>query len=256
MMKEVVVIAVTAFLPTAGFAQSSSAVTPGAFHFSGPDPYPILADTGAPYCADAIYERTETLSDGTRSRKSVRSSHECRDSAGRIWEDNPFTSDVGASSPLIVSIFDPVAGYQYILDLAGKVAHRMALTPPGMRPSVSRNPAGASSAGSLAPRHSREWLGTQVMDGIQVEGRRDTMTVPAGAHPFGDRPLILTTEAWISKDLRVTLLTKSSHPHAGEIVTRLTRLTRGDPPPVLFQMPPGFAVLDETGPFTVNLSGR
>ena len=255
-MKAVVVIAVTAFLQTTAFAQSGNAVTPGAFHFSGPDPYPISAVTGAPYCADAIRERTQTLSDGTRNWKPVRSSHVCRDAAGRTWEDNAFTSDGGASSPLIVYIFDPVAGYRYILDLAGKVVHRVALTPPGKRPSVSRNPAGASSAGPLAPRYSREWLGTQVMDGIQVEGQRDTETVPAGAHQFGDRPLILTTEAWTSKDLRVTMLAKSSHSEVGERVTRLTKLTRGDPPPMLFQIPPGFSIVDEIGPFTVHLSGR
>jgi hypothetical protein len=235
------------------FAQGTNLVPSGNFHFGGPDPYPIPAIAGAPYCADRIREFSERLSDGTQKTRPVQVSHICRDSSGRIGEDNFFTSDGSTSSPLIIRIFDPVAGYQYTLDLVHKVAHRVVLTPAGARPAISRNPADVSRAKAPLIQLSRESLGTQTMEGLRVEGHLDTETVPAGAHNLSDGPLVVTTEWWRSTDLKEILLSKLSHPRSTS-VTRMTRIVRGEPAPELFQVPSGFTTIEETGPFWINLN--
>ena len=107
----------------------------------------------------------------------------------------------------------------------------------------------------LRPEHSSESLGTQVMEGVNVQGTRSTMTIPVGAQG-NDRPLATVSETWFSPDLKLTILMKTTDHRNGESTTRMTNLVLGEPDPSLFQPPAGYNIVDEAGPFQVRYTGR
>jgi len=88
-----------------------------------------------------------------------------------------------------------------------------------------------------------EQLGTTFMEGVAVEGTRTTVTIPAGQ--IGNEQAIrIVSERWMSPDLKVLVMSRQSDPRFGETTYRLTNLTRGDPSPELFEIPPDFKVID------------
>ena len=56
------------------------------------------------------------------------------------------------------------------------------------------------------------------------------------------------TERWYSADLQMAVLTRRSDPRSGETVTRLTNVSRSEPSPALFQVPPDFKVTEHAAP--------
>ena len=78
----------------------------------------------------------------------------------------------------------------------------------------------------MAPK--TESLGRQTIEGIQAEGRRTTMTIPAG-QAGNELPIHIVNETWYSTELQTTLLSKHSDPRNGETVTRLINISRSEP---------------------------
>jgi hypothetical protein len=68
-----------------------------------------------------------------------------------------------------------------------------------------------------------------------------------------DRPLVTTTELWHSKELGLTILSKSSDPRHGEQTLRLTKVSRAEPDPSLFEPPRDYKIVDEAGGFTMTI---
>lgn len=89
------------------------------------------------------------------------------------------------------------------------------------------------------------------MEGVTVEGRRITTTIPVGMQG-NDRPLVSTTETWRSPELNMIVLSKNSDPRNGETITRLTNITLGDPDPMLFQPPPDYTIVDDKDSSTIT----
>ena len=96
---------------------------------------------------------------------------------------------------------------------------------------------------------SEEKLGTQTMEGLVVEGRR--YTLPAGSSGNWDTSVTRIAESWWSPELGVYVLEKTSDPAKGELVHTLIHITRGEPDADLFRPPADYAVVDETGDFTI-----
>jgi hypothetical protein len=91
-----------------------------------------------------------------------------------------------------------------------------------------------------------ESLGAQVMEGVQVQGTRTTMTIPAGQ--FGnEQPIQVVTERWYSADLQANVLVKHSDPRNGDTVTRYTNVSRAEPVPTQFQVPGDYKVNETHG---------
>jgi hypothetical protein len=88
-----------------------------------------------------------------------------------------------------------------------------------------------------------EDLGSQTMEGVVVNGTRTTRTIPAG-QIGNDRPIVITTEVWISPDLNTIISSKRNDPRMGEQTFKLTNLVRTEPDASLFAPPPDFKVLD------------
>ena len=194
--------------------------------------------TGAPYSANQVQEYTQTLADGTSTTKSSVIGHFFRDSQGRTRMERAYKP-----APIwLTQIFDPVAGFGYVLDEQNKVAHRMAL-----QPSSAARPA-PTGQGAMQPQVTYERLGKQTIEGIMVEGTRTTRTLPAGAARSG-LPTTFTIETWDSLELKVTVLTRSSNGYT----SRLTNLSRGEPDPARFQPPADYAVVDDKDSFTMTV---
>jgi hypothetical protein len=80
-----------------------------------------------------------------------------------------------------------------------------------------------------------------------AEGRRTTTTYPVGFQG-NDRPIVSINETWMSTDLRLMVLSKTSDPRQGENTTKLINISRIEPDPLLFMPPLDYSVVDETGP--------
>jgi hypothetical protein len=209
----------------------------------------------APYSADVVTEHTQTLPDGNRVKQTA-TARVCRDSDGRVRNEQTvnglgsFAPNV--SLPRIVFINDPVAGVNYALNSADKTGTKsMGRSGPpregGRGGRGGRGPRDMAPGGpppSPPPSGSNvksEILGKQTIEGVAAEGRRTTITIPAG-QMGNERPFSIVTEVWYSPDLQVNLVSRHSDPMAGDTVLRLTNLSRTEPPAVLFQPPSDFKV--------------
>ena len=218
---------------------------------------------GAPYSADEIRENNQTLADGTHIHNEEKTTV-YRDSEGRIRRENDNQ----------ITIWDPVAGAQYILNpktmTARKMPMNVMMTKPGASPDVialklqaetmqeaqaqmqkalvdiakakdqerltGQVPLPAGRAGV-----KKESLGTQMMEGVNAEGNRVTSTIEQGTIG-NDRPIQMITERWYSPELQTNIMTLRSDPRSGENTIKLTNIRRGEPSPVLFEIPPGYTV--------------
>jgi len=89
-----------------------------------------------------------------------------------------------------------------------------------------------------------ESLGKQNFEGVESEGTRTTSTLPAGAIG-NDRPIQTVSERWYSPELQTVMMTKHTDPRSGEETFRLTNVSRGEPSPDLFQVPPTYHTVDK-----------
>jgi TonB family protein len=89
---------------------------------------------------------------------------------------------------------------------------------------------------------SHESLGKQTVEGVEAEGTRTTVTIPAGAIG-NERAIQIVSERWYSQELQTVVMTKHSDPRFGETTYRLTNVSRSEPDHSLFEMPAGFEVL-------------
>jgi hypothetical protein len=208
--------------------------------------------TGAPFTAQAATQTTQTLPNGTHiSRNTTATLH--RDSQGRTRREEmlggagPLASTGGAARQMVF-IHDPVAATAYALNPQNKTAHQMAFHPTrhaGGRPSASED-ATASVNGPAGHGHfggavKTESLGTQVIEGLTVEGTRHTMTIPAGA-VGNDQAIESVSERWYSPDLQVVVKSVHTDPRFGQTTYQLTNIQRSEPPATLFQVPADYAV--------------
>jgi hypothetical protein len=232
---------------------------------------------GAPYSAVAATEMTQLLSDGNQiSHKTTSSIY--RDSQGRTRREENFAGIgllvINGRQPRgVVFISDPVSGSDYVLEPENKIARRMPSFPangittskvfamggaihvsggPGIQASpefgVSGGAVLSAEPGMEASPESRvqassESLGQQTIEGVVAEGKRTTITIPAGAMG-NQRPITTVTEEWLSRDLQVIVLSTTQDPRMGETTYRLTNIQRVEPPATLFTLPADYTVKD------------
>ena len=84
------------------------------------------------------------------------------------------------------------------------------------------------------------------IEGVEAEGTRSTTTIPAG-QIGNELPITIVSERWVSPDLKVLVMSRQSDPRFGETTYRLTNITRSEPSPDLFQVPPDFKIMDGPG---------
>lgn len=87
----------------------------------------------------------------------------------------------------------------------------------------------------------QESLGRQTIEGIEAEGTRVTVTIPAG-EIGNERPIEIVSEQWYSAGLGVLVMSRHSDPRSGETTYRLTNIDRTEPAKHLFEVPAGYTV--------------
>ena len=210
--------------------------------------------TGAPYSAQAVTQFAQTLADGNHIQKTTTASM-ARDSQGRTRTERSLPA-IGAlagsgSTSKAVFINDPVAGTGYMLDATHKTARQMPANrhrqPPAQSASDQGAAAGSSRPGRASMRErsnanvTTDDLGTQVMDGLSVQGKRRTRTIPA-AQAGSAKDIQVVTETWYSADLQMVVMSKTSDPRFGDSVYQVTNISRAEPDPSLFTVPSDYQV--------------
>ena len=247
---------------------------------------PMELKANAPYSGEEKVEHTQTLADGTHitSKAPLRTQKVWRDSQGRVRIEQSFGG--GPHYPSLTQIDDPVAGYIYIMDGIDKIAHRVkaSVVPQrNMDPllmmrraptealggggggggfadggavaaivAVGASPGAAPANGRVRPQISApEDLGTQVIDGVSVHGSRITTVIPTGAQG-NDGPITTTRDSWYSPDLNMVIQTVSNDPRSGTQTTGIANLSRAEPDPGLFMIPPDYTIIDENSSFNIK----
>jgi hypothetical protein len=88
-----------------------------------------------------------------------------------------------------------------------------------------------------------ENLGEQLILGFRARGTRVITTLPAG-QIGNDRPIDIVSEQWFSPDLELVMRSMHHDPWAGEFTTTVTKVSQGDQPAALFEIPPPYKIID------------
>jgi hypothetical protein len=87
----------------------------------------------------------------------------------------------------------------------------------------------------------QEQLGKQTIEGVEAEGTRTTITIPAG-EIGNERPIEIVSERWYSPELQLVVMTRHSDPRTGETTYKLTNINRAEPAKTLFEVPAGYTI--------------
>ena len=91
-----------------------------------------------------------------------------------------------------------------------------------------------------------EQLGKQIIEGVEAEGTRTTVTIPAG-EIGNERPIEIVSERWYSPELQLVVMTRNSDPRTGETTYKLTNINRAEPAKSLFEVPSDFTIKEGPG---------
>lgn len=125
--------------------------------------------------------------------------------------------------------------------------------------SVTPPPAGEGGMvfqwqGAREDNARNESLGKQAIEGVEAEGTRRTVEIPAG-QIGNERPIEIVFERWYSAELQVVVMTKHSDPRFGETTYRLTNINRSEPARELFEVPADYTVQEPPGPSGIGRTG-
>jgi hypothetical protein len=226
---------------------------------------------GAPFSAETVMESNQALADGNRIARRT-TGHVYRDGEGRIRREED-----RQNGTVVISIVDGVAGVSYRLEPETRIAwksssaagtaimkqleekrrmeqRQIELERGAARPASPGVPAGEETRARTAPPppppppppgigdiRKVGPLERKTMEGIVVEGRKNTSTIPAG-QIGNEQAITITSEEWRSPDLNVLVMTHHNDPRMGESSYRLTNIVRGEPDPSLFQVPAGYTI--------------
>jgi len=236
-MQKAVVIALMA-----GSALLAQGPRGGRMGFGGPGEVLLNhgpAVTGAPFSAVRMTTHQQTLANGNVIQRQEQTNL-YRDSQGRMREETTWTGGNGQGSRTMVTISDPVAQVVRRLNPQAKTVSEM---PMRQRAAGGANPhaAGGQRSHQNSANVVKEDLGTQTVNGAPATGTRVTRTIPAGA--MGNaQPMQIVRETWVSNDLKMPVMVKTTDPRFGTTVTQLTSITRSEPNAALFQTPADYTV--------------
>jgi hypothetical protein len=90
----------------------------------------------------------------------------------------------------------------------------------------------------------KESLGKQMIEGVEAEGTRVTITIPAG-DVGNDQAINIVSENWVSPDLQAVVMSRHSDPRSGETVYKLTNINRSEPAHSLFEVPADYSIKEQ-----------
>lgn len=234
---------------------------------------------GKPYSADTSTETVQTLGDGNRIvHRTVSKFY--RDSDGRTRREQTFGNvDPEHPSPHEVKVFidDPVSATAFVLDPGSSTAEkvqesRKILDERGgeddgtriMFKSVNDSELGGPGApGRMLVKFrdehpgdpsalvvqirdekrdvTKEDLGTRNIEGVDCNGTRQTITIPAGA-VGNEKPISIVTETWYSPAIAAVVESSSDDPRFGKTTYKLANVQLNEPARSLFEPPANFKI--------------
>ena len=231
---------------------------------------------GKPYSADTSTETVQTMLDGNRIVHLTVSKF-YRDSEGRTRREQTFGNvDPSNSSPHEVKVFidDPVNGTGFVLDPGSKSADKMQRTrkfldeqnaeDDGTRimfKSITDSETGGQGApvhmmvkfqddhagnlSTIVPDENREVakeeLGTRNIEGVDCNGTRQTITIPASAIG-NEKPISIVTETWFAPSIAAVVESTSDDPRYGKTTYQLKKVQLSEPSRTLFEPPADFKI--------------
>jgi hypothetical protein len=209
--------------------------------------------TGAPYTGAEVSSSQQTLANGNVIQRQTQTNIS-RDGQGRLRMETTMKHPDGTTSTHI-TIHDPVAGVVHNIDPLNKTVNSMTVHTPPNGQGRGRGPGQAGARADVAggrgqrrtdPNVVTEQLGMQTINGVAATGTRMTRTIPAGAEG-NSLPIVIVHESWVSDDLKVPVMVKTSDPRFGTTQTQLTNIVRAEPDATLFQVPAGYTVSQDRG---------
>jgi hypothetical protein len=200
--------------------------------------------TGAPYSGTETLQRQQTLANGNQIATKEQSLV-YRDSEGRVRTEQTITppASEGTAPYTIITIFDPVGGYRYVLNSSTMTAYQSPLPP--ARPARTGLP--TKPAPPARPNEATTSLGTQMVNGVSATGTQLTETIPAGA--IGNtQPIQVIRITWISTELKAPVQIKTMDPRYGNTDMELTNIVTAEPSSSLFVVPAGYTTQRGGGP--------
>lgn len=193
---------------------------------------------GAPFRAQVVTSWKRRLEDGTETtiynRRTI-----ARDSQGRVFQERRFFAPDGNTRATMVSemdYLDPTRKERTVCttrDRRCMVYHRSFL------PSDETQQLPATQTLSNGVKITRESLGTNTIEDVQVAGMREIMTSPR----LGDtEPTI--KEFWFSQRLGMNLVVKRFEPRGGAEDFNVEKIDQTEPDAALFQPPKGYQMVD------------
>jgi hypothetical protein len=193
----------------------------------------------APFTATVETEWTKYLADGstqvTRNHRLI-----ARDGLGRVFQERRTFVPKGS----------PIESQIWRTDLAEPSTRTVAYCDARthvceLRPYVEA--ASTASGGPLAAARGpvSESLGTQVLNGLDLIGTRETQTLQWNSG--SERPIVVVKEFWYSKQLGLNVLTTRNDPRSGKEVFTVTDIRQGEPDAALFALPAGARIVDLRG---------
>ena len=214
------------------------------------------------FTAEFNIRHVQTLPNGTTITTEFTEIQAWGTSGRHMYSITQLSPEESASANSHGNAEDPIAGTQSNWDGRSKAASVLQLPPLDERHGCwadetgmtrmswfdREHPAPPRPQNAAPPQTHRrdsktEELGTTVIEGMEAKGQRVTTTIPAG-QIGNDQPIAITDEHWWSQELGVGLWLRSVNddPRTGTVTHELTKLTRGEPDPALFQPPDGYKV--------------
>lgn len=239
----VLILAIVPCLPACLSAQDDSRGPDGQARVFVPG-VQMLSIPDTAFSANSTILWTRTLEDGNTVVTELHS-RLARDAQGRIHRESHTFVPVGSGKPSrlrTIDIYDPILRTETTCNPYTRHCFIR-----GYRPRVTFVvPAqGASPDGNSYLQ--REDLGPERIEGIDVTGSRETVTVRAGV-AGNSNPLVTTSEFWYSPQLKTNLAVTRIDPKEGKQEIRLSDITISEPDPELFRIPSGYTIEDQRTP--------
>jgi hypothetical protein len=195
----------------------------------------------APFTATVNTEWTRTLEDGARmTLKNHRLI--ARDAQGRVFQERRFLAPEREGNPITrltsTEVTDPTTHTAAYCNPYEHVCELRAYSTPAVPPIAA--PGQSPGGGAMLTRTE---LGTQTVNGLEIVGTREVMTVK-GAVLGTDRPVAISKEFWYSRQLGLNIITRRDDPRNGAEVFTIDDISLGDPDPKLFALPADARIID------------
>ena len=219
---------------------------------------------GVPFSAITLTTWDFVTRDGIRIRGESHGKV-YRDSQGRTRiETEPEGPDPALKGVVFVSITDPLSKSIVHLNTGTKralVTRLPSATQAASETPVRQNsklsidsdepPSLAQVLASARPFRQSEDLGSREIEGLTVTGTKVTEDVTFGVIQGGGGTFRVATTSWVSTELKVAVVTDGADTRSNRLGannrlgTKMTNFVRGEPDASLFQIPPGYTVIDQ-----------